>query len=148
MTPPRSASRRRIAAALTAGALAAGTLAATAPAASAASTVTFCFDFADGRAYTHKPVFLMRKLDGEATRVRRTLTDADGCGMFAGTRTDRTFWVKARYVKASPPGESPASVFWFAGRSPSVAGPGQGTVDLGTGTVKVVRAISAVTASR
>lgn len=130
--------RKVIAAAIASCALAAGSVLALAPAASAASKVSFCFEFANGKTYAHKPAYLMRKIAGHNTRVRRTLTDGDGCGVFLGTRTDRTFWVKAAYVKSSP-----NSVYWYAGRTPEKAGPGKGAADLGTGTVRLVRAISA-----
>jgi hypothetical protein len=128
----------RLAAALTAGTLTTGLLLTTAPAASAASKVNFCFEFADGRDYANKPVLLRRMIDGKPVTVRRTLTDSDGCGSFVTPRTDRRYWVKARYVKALP-----NAVTWYAGRTPETADRGTGTVDLGTGTVKVVRAISA-----
>lgn len=130
-------SRRTFAATLTVAALAGGLLVTTAPVASAASKVTFCFDWANGQDYAHKPVFLTREIDGKAVRVRRTVTDGKGCGSFT-TPTDRVFWVKAKYVKSSA-----RAVFWYGGRTPEKSLRGDGIVHLGTGKVRVVRAISA-----
>jgi hypothetical protein len=130
---------RRALAGLAAGGLVVGLGAGvvSAPAASAASGVSYCFKWADkqfadrpgsGKAYAELPVYLMaRDRSGKVVKLRKMRTDAKGCGRFSDTPTARKLWVKAAYVQDSSTE--------------------QGGMHLGTGTVKVTRAISATSAS-
>lgn len=139
MKRTRTPRARFAAALLSTSVIATGAMVATAPAAQAASKVTFCFDWPSGKPFSHHNAYLVKKVGDGGVRVARTMTDGNGCGSFSGLRTDRTYWVKASLVKRTA-----NSVLWFAGRTPKVAKPGAGTVWLGTGKVRLVRGISAV----
>lgn len=129
--------RRLLSGGLVAGLLATGAVAVSAPAAEAAFAVSYCFVWSDKTPYAKEPVFLMQVVDGRRSTLRKGRTDARGCGSFAGTPTDRRLFVRAETVI-----EKPASTFWWAGRTPETSDRGRGRADLGTGTVRVVKAIS------
>lgn len=134
----------------------AGAAVAAAPSAHAASTVTFCFRWTEDRqpvptagppggAYAKLPVVLMQTRDGKAVQLRKARTGADGCGAFAATPTDRPVWVRAAYVQdteSTDGGPRSSARYRWGGRTPQTAGASTGAADLGTGTVKLLRAIS------
>lgn len=127
----------QLASTLTVGALCAGVAVVSAPAAHAASKVSYCFVWENGKPYAGEPVILMQRLDGEKTKVRKDFSGADGCGVFRDTPTKGELWVRARAVTDEPPSYR----YWWAGRTPETAERGRGHADLGTGKVRVVRAI-------
>ena len=129
--------RRILASTLTVGTLATGIAVLSAPAAYAASKVSYCFVWENGKPYAAQPVALMQLLDGKKTKLRTDVSGADGCGAFRDTPTAGELWVRARAVTDEPPSYR----YWWAGRTPETAERGKGHADLGTGKVRVVRAI-------
>lgn len=82
---------------------------------------------------------------GKAVQLGKMRTGADGCGTFRNTPADRRLWVRAAYVQDkenTDGGMTSSARYWWGGRTPQTADPGNKASDLGTGTVKLLRAIS------
>lgn len=107
-----------------------------APAANAASGVNYCFKFKNGYAYDRMPTILQLSVDNvNWYPVALGNSDVYGCGSYViwGDITNAYARVVAEYhVKGTVGSGSPAT---WTGTSPITATPGQGVVDLGTGTI-------------
>lgn len=109
---------------------------AVAPAANAASGVNYCFKFKNGFAYDRMPTTLQLSGDNVTwSTAAAGNSDVYGCGSYViwGDLTKTYARVVAEYhVKGTVGSGSPAT---WTGISPITALPGQGVVDLGTGTI-------------
>lgn len=105
---------------------------------SAATSVTFCFDFANPPSWTdyaNRPVYLYDALpSGELRLIRTGTTNAAGCGTFYNTNPTVRMYVRAYIATAYQTWDS-----WSAWSASHPANPGNGGVNLGTGLVNRTR---------
>lgn len=135
---PRPPRRRRFRLALAATAIAflGGVLAPASPA-HAASSLSFCFKWSNGTAYSRQPVYLMSWSGSRWVSERKGATGSNGCGTFSSVRTDRYTTVKAYVVF----GDANIGLSIWEGWAPYYANPGRGSVSLGTGWVSRVSCV-------
>lgn len=110
------------------------TLAGPAAPAQAATSVSFCFSWAAGAAYSSSPVYLHEWNGQQWVSIRSGRTNASGCATFSRTIANRYYIVQA--YKAV--GDRSYGIATYTGWTPYYSGLGTGGSNLGRGYVSLV----------